>query len=163
LVQVLELPARQPQRPPLLPSPCCPPRRRKSWIIPIQLLSALLLVSSAEWIEAKYEAADVASLTALFFVFVLLAATQASGWCWPPLSVQTWPGLAAVSGRLHGPAQARLRPCFIHLVSPAIHCCVWMRRNQLCACWGRAVDPIPNLHPRSRPQPHPSRPHRTPA
>jgi PAT family acetyl-CoA transporter-like MFS transporter 1 len=67
------------------PSPC----RRKSWIVPIQLLSALLLISSASWIEARYEAADVTSLTCLFFVFVLLAATQdiaVDGWALALLS-----------------------------------------------------------------------------
>jgi len=53
--------------------------RRKSWIVPIQLLSAAVLVLSSKWIEERFEAADVLPLTALFFVFVLLAATQVGG------------------------------------------------------------------------------------
>ncbi|KAI8473191.1 MAG: acetyl-coenzyme A transporter 1-domain-containing protein [Monoraphidium minutum] len=57
--------------------------RRKSWIVPIQLASAALLVMSASWIEARVDDGDVVSLTALFFAFVLLAATQdiaVDGW-----------------------------------------------------------------------------------
>ena len=52
---------------------------RKSWIVPIQLASAALLILRAGWIEEHFEAGDVASLTMLFFVFVLLAATQVGG------------------------------------------------------------------------------------
>ncbi|KAF8059178.1 hypothetical protein HT031_005350 [Scenedesmus sp. PABB004] len=57
--------------------------RRKSWIVPVQLASAALLVGSAGWIQARFEAGAVAPLTALFFFFVLLAATQdiaVDGW-----------------------------------------------------------------------------------
>lgn len=53
--------------------------RRKSWIVPVQLVSAALLMFSADWIQAQYEAGAVAPLTVLFFFFVLLAATQVSG------------------------------------------------------------------------------------
>lgn len=58
--------------------------RRKSWIVPVQLISAALLMSSADWIQTQYEAGAVAPLTVLFFFFVLLAATQVScacQWC----------------------------------------------------------------------------------
>lgn len=50
--------------------------RRKSWIVPIQLLTAWLMIACAERVQAQYEAADVGALTSLFFVFVLLMATQ---------------------------------------------------------------------------------------
>lgn len=50
--------------------------RRKSWIIPMQLASAALLILSGGWVEARFEAGEVGALTALFFFFVLLAATQ---------------------------------------------------------------------------------------
>lgn len=52
--------------------------RRKSWIVPVQLVSAALLMFSADWIQAQYEAGGVVPLTVLFFFFVLLAATQVS-------------------------------------------------------------------------------------
>jgi hypothetical protein len=51
--------------------------RRKSWIVPVQLASAALLVLSADWIQQQYQLGAVAPLTVLFFFFVLLAATQA--------------------------------------------------------------------------------------
>ena len=44
--------------------------------VPIQLISAAVMLSSASWAEAKLEAADVISITALFALLVLLAATQ---------------------------------------------------------------------------------------
>ena len=50
--------------------------RRKSWVVPIQLACGALLVASARWVEARLALGDVWALTALFFVFVLLAATQ---------------------------------------------------------------------------------------
>lgn len=50
--------------------------RRKSWIVPIQLASAALLITGATWIEAQYHLGAVGALTVLFFFFVLLAATQ---------------------------------------------------------------------------------------
>jgi len=52
--------------------------RRKSWIVPVQLASAGLLMFSADWIQAQYNAGAVVPLTVLFFFFVLLAATQVS-------------------------------------------------------------------------------------
>jgi hypothetical protein len=56
--------------------------RRKSWIVPVQLSSAALLMCSADWIQRQYEAGAVGPLTVLFFFFVLLAATQVrvGGW-----------------------------------------------------------------------------------
>lgn len=51
--------------------------RRKSWIVPVQLLMGCLLIVSGGTMQSLMDAGDVASLTALFFVFVLLAATQA--------------------------------------------------------------------------------------
>ena len=50
--------------------------RRKSWIVPVQFITAAMLVFCARRIEVLYEAADVASLTWLFLLFVFLAATQ---------------------------------------------------------------------------------------
>ncbi|KAG2434741.1 hypothetical protein HXX76_007630 [Chlamydomonas incerta] len=63
--------------------------RRKSWIVPIQLLTAALLLGCAGWIQRLYEAADVVSLTGLFLVFVFLMATQdiaVDGWALTLLS-----------------------------------------------------------------------------
>ena len=118
---------------------CCPGAvgRRKSWVVPIQLMSALMLLLSASWLDARLQvsscasapsrcpssqsaccwvvqafsgdlactslceahtscincllpqAADVASITILFFVLVLLAATQdiaVDGWALTLLS-----------------------------------------------------------------------------
>jgi hypothetical protein len=51
--------------------------------VPVQLASAALLLCSADCMQARYEAGAVAPLTALFFFFVLLAATQdvaVDGW-----------------------------------------------------------------------------------
>lgn len=52
--------------------------RRKSWIVPVQLASAALLITGGGWIQQQYELGAVAPLTVLFFFFVLLAATQVS-------------------------------------------------------------------------------------
>jgi MFS transporter, PAT family, solute carrier family 33 (acetyl-CoA transportor), member 1 len=63
--------------------------RRKSWIVPLQLTSALLMFSLAGWADARLAAVDVAAVTALFFVLVLLAATQdiaVDGWALTLLS-----------------------------------------------------------------------------
>jgi hypothetical protein len=54
--------------------------RRKSWIVPVQLASAALLMFSADWIQLQYEAGAVGPLTVLFFFFVLLAATQVNSY-----------------------------------------------------------------------------------
>eukprot|EP00878_Enallax_costatus_P023000 GHUV01024444.1.p1 GENE.GHUV01024444.1~~GHUV01024444.1.p1 ORF type:complete len:287 (+),score=81.65 GHUV01024444.1:243-1103(+) len=57
--------------------------RRKSWIVPVQLASAALLIVCGGWIQQQYEAGAVTPLTVLFFFFVLLAATQdiaVDGW-----------------------------------------------------------------------------------
>lgn len=50
--------------------------RRKSWIVPLQLVCAVTMISFAPWAEAKLQLADVKSITGLFFFLVLLAATQ---------------------------------------------------------------------------------------
>lgn len=50
--------------------------RRKSWLVPLQLFSAVLMAVFAPFIEAHVAAADVPGVTALFFCLVLLAATQ---------------------------------------------------------------------------------------
>lgn len=44
--------------------------------VPIQLLSAATMLSFASWAEQRLNAADVVSITALFGLLVLLAATQ---------------------------------------------------------------------------------------
>jgi hypothetical protein len=57
--------------------------RRKSWVVPVQLACAALLIASGGWIEQRYLLGEVAPLTVLFFFFVLLAATQdiaVDGW-----------------------------------------------------------------------------------
>lgn len=57
--------------------------------VPLQCLSALLLIFSANWAEDKLQHADVTAITALFFVLVLLAATQdiaVDGWALTLLS-----------------------------------------------------------------------------
>jgi hypothetical protein len=42
----------------------------------MQMLTAGLMFFCADWVTRLYEAASVGPLTALFFVFVFLAATQ---------------------------------------------------------------------------------------
>jgi hypothetical protein len=57
--------------------------------VPIQLASAGVMLVAADWAEARLRAADIASITALFFVLVLLAATQdiaVDGWALTLLS-----------------------------------------------------------------------------
>ncbi|KAK9827835.1 hypothetical protein WJX74_004620 [Apatococcus lobatus] len=63
--------------------------RRKSWVVPIQLVSAAMLVFCSGWAQERLAAADVGAITALFFVLVLLAATQdiaVDGWALTLLS-----------------------------------------------------------------------------
>lgn len=63
--------------------------RRKSWIVPVQLITAAMLICCSGHINKLYEAADVTSLTSLFFVFVFMAATQdiaVDGWALTLLS-----------------------------------------------------------------------------
>ena len=59
-------------------TPLCSARigRRKSWIIPVQLVTAGMLILCSGTIQKLYEAADVSALTSLFTVFVFMAATQ---------------------------------------------------------------------------------------
>lgn len=57
--------------------------------VPIQLASGLLMLLRADWAEGKLEEADIVSVTGLFFVLVLLAATQdiaVDGWALTLLS-----------------------------------------------------------------------------
>jgi len=57
--------------------------QRKSWIVPIQATTAGILVLSADWVQRQVEEAHVVNITALFFVLVLLVATQdiaVDGW-----------------------------------------------------------------------------------
>ena len=57
--------------------------------VPIQLASAALMLVSADWAESRLKEADIMSITALFFVLVLLAATQdiaVDGWALTLLS-----------------------------------------------------------------------------
>ncbi|EFJ47264.1 hypothetical protein VOLCADRAFT_81605 [Volvox carteri f. nagariensis] len=63
--------------------------RRKSWIVPIQLITAYLLITCADWIQSLYDQADVGTLTWLFGVVVFLMATQdiaVDGWALTLLS-----------------------------------------------------------------------------
>ncbi|KAL3680660.1 hypothetical protein R1sor_023616 [Riccia sorocarpa] len=62
---------------------------RKSWVLPMQMASGLLMIFSAETAEYWLEAADIRSITTLFLIFVLLAATQdiaVDGWALTLLS-----------------------------------------------------------------------------
>ena len=57
--------------------------------VPIQLASAALMLASAAWAESRLREADIVSITVLFFVLVLLAATQdiaVDGWALTLLS-----------------------------------------------------------------------------
>lgn len=57
--------------------------------VPIQLVSAAMLVWCAGWAQERLAAADVGAITGLFFVLVLLAATQdiaVDGWALTLLS-----------------------------------------------------------------------------
>ena len=57
--------------------------------VPLQCTSALLLMFSADWADQKLQQANVAAITALYFLLVLLAATQdiaVDGWALTLLS-----------------------------------------------------------------------------
>jgi hypothetical protein len=59
--------------------------------VPIQLASAAMMLLSADWAESRLKQADIVSITGLFFVLVLLAATQdiaVDGWALTLLSRQ---------------------------------------------------------------------------
>ncbi|KAH7621278.1 hypothetical protein Ndes2526B_g03619 [Nannochloris sp. 'desiccata'] len=63
--------------------------RRKSWILPLQTISAAIMIFCGSWIESRLKAADAVGVTALFFILVLLAATQdiaVDGWALTLLS-----------------------------------------------------------------------------
>eukprot|EP00210_Caulerpa_lentillifera_P004142 g3948.t1 len=63
--------------------------RRKSWIVPLQFSSAILLYSMAEFAEQKLMSSDILGLSLVFFLLVLLAATQdiaVDGWALTLLS-----------------------------------------------------------------------------
>jgi PAT family acetyl-CoA transporter-like MFS transporter 1 len=57
--------------------------RRKSWLVPCQVLIGLLLIVSAQPVDEYLASKSVVPLTVVFFVFYLLAATQdiaVDGW-----------------------------------------------------------------------------------
>lgn len=65
--------------------------RRKSWIVPIQTLSSIVLFFFAETAEEALLSSNILKLSILFFVLVLLAATQdiaVDGWALTLLSRQ---------------------------------------------------------------------------
>jgi len=63
---------------------------RKSWILPLQLLSGALMISLGRWVEdVLFSSKDIETATLYFFVLVLLAATQdiaVDGWALTLLS-----------------------------------------------------------------------------
>jgi len=63
--------------------------RRKSWILPMQLLSGIVMIAGSSWVEKWMDAADTITLTIYYFILVLLAATQdiaVDGWALTLLS-----------------------------------------------------------------------------
>lgn len=78
--------------------------RRKSWIVPVQLMSAGLLMFSADWIQMQFDLGAVVPLTVLFFCFVLLAATQVSKPQPPPPTWGMQPHSVCWSAQLHAGA-----------------------------------------------------------
>ena len=84
--------------------------RRKSWIVPLQLISALLMFACAGWAESRLQAVDVRAITGLFFLLVLCAATQ-------DIAVDGW-ALTLLARRHVGYAAT----CQVRLMPP--HICV---------------------------------------
>jgi len=64
--------------------------QRKSWILPLQLMSSYLMIMHSGWVERMlYEQEDAVRVTSYFFILVLLAATQdiaVDGWALTLLS-----------------------------------------------------------------------------
>lgn len=63
--------------------------RRKSWIVPLQLISAAVMILAGPYIQGRLDACDALGVTAAFLVLVLLAATQdiaVDGWALELLS-----------------------------------------------------------------------------
>jgi MFS transporter, PAT family, solute carrier family 33 (acetyl-CoA transportor), member 1 len=72
--------------------------KRKSWLIPMQYLIGIFMLSSADYVNTllnnfkspqTYSHSDIYLLTLIFFMFTLLAATQdiaVDGWCLTLLS-----------------------------------------------------------------------------
>jgi PAT family acetyl-CoA transporter-like MFS transporter 1 len=63
--------------------------QRKSWILPLQLMSAYIMIKHSGWVESMLFGGDAVKVTAYFFVLVLLAATQdiaVDGWALTLLS-----------------------------------------------------------------------------
>ncbi|KAL6784386.1 hypothetical protein ACKKBF_B01590 [Auxenochlorella protothecoides x Auxenochlorella symbiontica] len=63
--------------------------RRKSWIVPLQLLSAAVMLLGGAHAQARLDAGDALGVTLAFFALVLLAATQdvaVDGWALELLS-----------------------------------------------------------------------------
>lgn len=59
--------------------------RRKSWIVPIQLMAGSLLIFISTWVQASIDGGSVGiwTITAVFFLLIMLAATQdiaVDGW-----------------------------------------------------------------------------------
>lgn len=66
--------------------------RRRSWILPVQTLSAIGLIAGGPLVARRLEEGDASGVTACFFVLVLLAATQ-------DIAVDGW-ALTLLPGRL---------------------------------------------------------------
>ena len=63
--------------------------RRKSWILPLQLASAAIMIQYSAWVEKMLINGEAVAVTAYFFVLVLFAATQdiaVDGWALTLLS-----------------------------------------------------------------------------
>lgn len=64
--------------------------QRKSWILPLQLMSSYLMIMHSSWVERMlYEQENAVNVTLYFFVLVLFAATQdiaVDGWALTLLS-----------------------------------------------------------------------------
>ncbi|WPT11235.1 Putative membrane protein [Picochlorum sp. SENEW3] len=63
--------------------------QRKSWILPLQVISGFIMIRYAGWVEHMLFSGDAVKVTVYFFVLVLLAATQdiaVDGWALTLLS-----------------------------------------------------------------------------
>jgi len=63
--------------------------RRKSWILPLQLASAAIMIQYSGWVEKMLIDGEAVAVTAYFFILVLFAATQdiaVDGWALTLLS-----------------------------------------------------------------------------
>lgn len=65
--------------------------RRKSWILPLQTTAAIIMIVSGQWLEAQMALGNAGTITCLFFLLVLIAATQdiaVDGWALSLLTKQ---------------------------------------------------------------------------